>query len=337
MKKFIILLGLLFVMVGCGKNDESKILKEFTNSIDEAKSYQLTGKLTITRNENKYTYDVTSSYKKGDFFKVSLINTTNNHEQIILKNKDGVYVLTPNLNKSFQFKSEWPYNNSQVYLLQPIVTDLKNDKTKKFKETKNGYVFTTKVNYINDKNLVKQKVYLDKNIKLKKVEVLNNNNEKVMIFKIKDIDMNLRFSNNYFTVDKKYSDNNSKNNNKNEKKQDNNKEKTTSVSDNAVYPMYVPTDTYLSSKDVVKTDDGERVIMTFAGENPFTLVQGVSAKDTDYVYGDPYIVLDTVGAVTDESVMWVSNNIEYYVTSEVMDTNELLTVAESINVKAVSK
>lgn len=336
MKKIIILFGLLFIMVGCGKNSETAILKKFTSRVDSAKSYQLTGKLTIIRNENKYTYDVTSSYKKSDLFKVNLKNTTNDHEQIILKNKEGVYVLTPNLNKSFQFKSDWPYNNSQIYLLQPIVTDLKNDKSKKFKSTKKGYIFTTKVNYINDKNLVKQKIYLDKDANLTKIEVINSNNEKVMIFKIKDIDMNPKFSDNFFKLDKKYLNETKQSNSKKQTKSQE-KTKTTSLSEDLVYPMYVPTDTYLSSKDVIKTDDGERVIMTFAGENPFTLVQGVSSKETDYVYGDPYIVLDTVGAVTDESVMWVSNNIEYYVTSDVMDTNELLTVAESINVKAVSK
>jgi len=42
--------------------------------------------------------------KKKDMYKVSLTNKANNHEQIILKNNDGVYVLTPSLNKSFKFQ-----------------------------------------------------------------------------------------------------------------------------------------------------------------------------------------------------------------------------------------
>ena len=264
-------------------------------------------------------------------FKVCLKNTTNNHEQIILKNKDAVYVLTPNLNKSFKFKSEWPYNNSQIYLLQPIVTDLKSDKKRTFKETKNGYIFTTKVDYTNDKSLKKQRIYLDKDVKLTKVEVLDDNNNVVMKFTVKDINMKASFSNNYFDLDKKYLNS--------EKNSDNNKkEQTTSKLDEEVYPMYVPADTYLSSQDVVKTDEGERVIMTFAGESPFTLVQeSMDTKTTDYISGDPYLILDTVGAITDDSVMWVSNNKEYYVASDAMDIDELLTVAESINVKAVAK
>ena len=174
MKKILLFLGLLFILVGCGKNSEDDVYKTFANSVNNCKGYHMTGSLEIVRNENKYTYDIDSSYQKSDYFKVSLTNKTNNHEQIILKNDNGVYVVTPNLNKSFKFQSEWPYNNSQIYLLQPLVTDLENDDTRTFKTNKHGYVYTTKVNYTNDKELVKQKIYFDKDIKLTKVEVLNN-------------------------------------------------------------------------------------------------------------------------------------------------------------------
>ena len=56
-----------------------------------------------------------------------------------------VLVVTPSLNKSFKFQSDWPYNNSQIYLLQPIIRDLKNDDKRTFEETKDGYIFTVKV------------------------------------------------------------------------------------------------------------------------------------------------------------------------------------------------
>lgn len=74
-----------------------------------------------------------------------------------MRNKDGVYVLTPSLNKSFKFQSEWPYNNSQAYLLQTILKDLKEDTNRVFEENNDGYVFTTKVNYTSNKNMDKQK------------------------------------------------------------------------------------------------------------------------------------------------------------------------------------
>lgn len=72
-------------------------------------------------------------------------------------------VLTPSLNKSFKFESEWPYNNSQVYLLQSVVNDINNDKALSFEEKDDRYVFTTSVNYPNNRSLVKQMIYFDKN------------------------------------------------------------------------------------------------------------------------------------------------------------------------------
>ena len=89
-------------------------------------SYYMKGNLSIISNEDNYLYDVEVSYEKENKFKVSLTNKVNNHTQIILRNDEGVFVLTPSLNKSFKFQSDWPYNNSQGYLLQSVIEDLKS-------------------------------------------------------------------------------------------------------------------------------------------------------------------------------------------------------------------
>ena len=114
---------------------------------------------------------------------------------------------------------------------------------------------------------------------------------------------------------------------------------SSSTIDEVVYPMYVPVNTYLSNQDKVSTENGERVILTFSGETPFLLVQETASINdtTDFVYGDPYLILDTVGAVTDYSVSWVSNGVEYNVVSDTMNVDELITVAESISTVSVGK
>ena len=53
-------------------------------------------------------------------------------------------------------------NNSQSYLLQTILMDIKKEKEKEFAVNDNGYVITTKVNYTSNKELVKQKYTLIK-------------------------------------------------------------------------------------------------------------------------------------------------------------------------------
>ena len=54
-----------------------------------------------------------------------------------------VIVLTPSLNKSFKFQSDWPYNSSQSYILQPLLEDMENEEEQKYKKTApyNGAAF----------------------------------------------------------------------------------------------------------------------------------------------------------------------------------------------------
>ena len=72
-----------------------------------------------------------------------------------------------------------------------------------------------------------------------------------------------------------------------------------------VYPMYVPTDTYLSAQDVVKTEDGERVILTFTGESQFILIQENSSIKNNDSY---YVNLTTSAKALCQKRFRISNN-----------------------------
>ena len=78
--------------------------------------------------------------------------------------------------------------------------------------------------------------------------------------------------------------------------------------------------------------------MTFQGDSSFILVQENVSKEKEFTvvpsYGEPYLLIDTVGALTDTSYTWISNGVEYYIVSDVMSKQELLEVAKSINVVA---
>src|SRR5574344_1449033 len=150
----------LIFLTGCGKKSEGDVLKSYTSAVEKAKSYYLNGKMELVNNEDVYTYDISVSYEADDNYKIELVNTVNNHEQVILRNSEGVYVVTPSLNKSFKFQSDWPYNNSQVYLLSSLLDDINNTENSEFKEIDNGYTITTNVNYPNNKKLVKQIIIL---------------------------------------------------------------------------------------------------------------------------------------------------------------------------------
>ena len=328
-KKNIIFLCVFFMLCGCTNSNEKELVKNFDKKINKVNNYELTATLQIFRNEEKFTYDVTSTYQKENNFRVKLTNKTNSHEQIILKNNEAVYVLTPSLNKCFKFQSDWPYNNSQIYLFQPIILDLKNDSEKKIAKNKEGYVVESKVNYSNEKDFEKQRVYFDLEKNITKIEVLDNSDNLKMILDVINVEYDKNLESNFFDVNT-YVKN----------MEDKKTEETTSKNiEEIVYPMYVPSETYLTSQNVIDTETGERVILTFSGESQFTLVQEnvLTNFNESFIYGEPYLILDTIGTISDSSVSWISQGVEYSIISDTMSIDELLTVAQSISVEPVGK
>lgn len=334
MKKIIILgtiIMLLFV-TGCGKKGADDIIKELDKKISSATTYQLEGALQITNNDDTYNYDVVVSFEEPSKYRVSLTNTSNDHEQIILKNDEGVYVVTPSLNKSFKFQSDWPNNNSQVYLLDSLLKDIKNDEERVFEETNDGYIIMTKVTYPNNTNLVKQKITLDKDLNFKTVEVLDSNDIPQMIMQFNSIDLKANFDDNFFDLDSiiEQIDMDENNNSGTEEETE-----ESNVIDDIIYPLYIPTGTSLVDKEKVAKTDGERIILTFDGEKPFLLVEETVSIEDEFsvipTYGEPFLLADTVGALSSNSITWVSNGIEYYIVSDAMSQIELIEIANSIS------
>ncbi|MBR4618243.1 MAG: outer membrane lipoprotein carrier protein LolA [Bacilli bacterium] len=324
MKKIIgFLIILILITTGCGKYSEDDVINDLDKKVNN-NNYYLEGNLEIVNNDEVYNYDIDVSYKKSDNYKVRLLNKSNNHEQIILKNSDGVFVVTPALNKSFKFQSDWPYNNSQIYLLQSIVTDIKSDNKKEFKEEKNGYTFITEVNYPNNRKLVKQEISMDKKLNIKKVKVYNENNVPLMTMTFKKIDTSPTFKKDYFTLDTVM-----------ESSLNTDNTKTASKLDDSIYPLVLPTGTKLSNEEKVKKTNGERVILTFDGEKPFLLVEETANVFDEFTIvptsGEPYILQDTIGVLGENSLTWATGGIEYYIVSDVLNQNELVEIASSIS------
>ena len=335
--------------------------------VENSESYYLSGNMELVNNEDVYTYDISVSYKKDDFYKIELTNVINNHRQIILRNEEGVYIVTPSLNKSFKFQSDWPYNNSQVYLLSSLLDDIMNDENRIFEVNDSGYIFTSVVNYPNNEKLVSQKIYFDKDYLPTKVEVIDSDGNKQITMVFDKIDLKTSFNDTYFDLnsildtenvedENKNSDSNNdkttNTDNNNETQEPNNEVsgnneqstselKETATIDDIIYPMYLPVNTYLTSQERVFTENGERLILTFTGDSSFTLVEETvsysSRPEIIPTYGDVELIGNSLAVINDNSANWFDNGIEYYVVSDVMSTEELLQVVKSISVLPVSK
>ena len=378
LKKIIgLTLAILLLVTGCGEKSGEDVVKSVSDKVSEASSYNLKGNMEIYADEETFTYSIEVDFLKDNFYKVKMVNQTNNHEQIILRNSDAVYVITPSLNKSFKFQSEWPENSSQAYILASILSDINNDSNKTIEEVDGSYIVKSVVNYPNNPDLTYQKTTMDKDGNLKKNEIYNNKDELKMKVTFTSIDYKASLKeddflleeyitndteNNTETKEENNTENKKETNETEEQKKENQTEEKketdcegdackqeetdngacegdacteeTGSIENILYPLYVPSNTYLSSSDKVDTDVGDRIILTFAGDKNFVLVEEAATVAEEFeiipVYGDPLIVNDIIGALGANSLSWTKDNISYYLTGTDLSTEELLTIGESI-------
>lgn len=312
------------LLFGCSKTSSKKIVSEFKKAINSDK-YEIVGQMDIVSNEELYHYDVTVDYMEGDFYKVNLINKDNKHEQIILKNEDGVYVITPELNKSFKFQSEWPYNSSQAYILSSLVKDLEDDDNVLLEERGEDYVLTSSVNYPNNSSLVSQKIILDKDYLPKQIEVYNKEGIVNITFIISKIDFKPNINKENFDIKSTVS------------------EDCCSVSkiESVVYPMYLPEGTLFKNEETIKTDSSERVILTFAGEKSFILIEEASKAPKEFevttTSGELVFYENVLGNLTGTTLNWTQDGKDYYIIGENLTNEELLKVASSTSAAAITK
>lgn len=162
----LLLAGLMvfFVLAACGTKTQEDVVRDLNGKLAKLSSYKANAKMTLQMGTEPQTYEVQIWHKDPSFYRVNLKNAKKDQSQMILRNDQGVFVLTPALNKSFRFQSNWPQNSSQAYLYESLIKDIIQDKQAKFTSTKDHYVFETKTRYQNNKMLPLQEITINKKI-----------------------------------------------------------------------------------------------------------------------------------------------------------------------------
>jgi len=327
MKKIWLFLICILMLTGCAEKKNTNIIKNFTDSVKKSKSYKLTGKMELLNDEEVFNYTLDVSYLKDNYYKVEMVNTTNDHKQIILKNKEGLYVVTPSLNKSFKFESNWPDNSSQAYILSSIIKDIENDENAQIIQDDKNYIIKSEVNYPNNDDLNYQKIYLDDKYNIKSVEVYGEADLPKIKVIFDDVDLKAGLKENEFDL------NNFVNNDTCEEEKCESKETIKEI-EAAIYPLYTPSNTYLSSSEVVNSEEDTRVILTFSGDKNFVIVEESSSSFDEHevipIYGEPLMLNDTIAALSSNSMYWTSDNIDYYIVSDDLSVSEMVFIASSL-------
>jgi outer membrane lipoprotein-sorting protein len=323
---------LVFVLAACGAKSQEDVIKELDKKMEELSSYKAEAKMTLTTGSEPQVYDVEIWYKQPSYYRVNLKNAEKEQNQMILRNDEGVFVLTPALNKSFRFQSDWPKNGSQAYLYESLVKDILNDSNASFKATKNHYVFETKTNYQNSKMLPKQEIILNKkDLSPVSVKVMDTDMNPLLTVEFSKVEFNAKFDKNAFDTAK----------NMTRAQLD---VPTIAQESNGtlevMYPFDLPAGVEPIEEKEIATENGKRIIMTFGGEKSFTLIQEnarvLPAMSTpSFIKGEPVDLGFAIGALTDHSLTWSYNGVDFTLASNDLTPEEMMMIARSVQGTAI--
>lgn len=315
------------LLVGCGSKSQEDVLEALNDKTEKMKSYKMTAKMTFESGEEPQKYAVEIWHKKPSFYRIKIENENDEQSQVILRNDEGVFVLTPALNKSFRFQSDWPENNSQIYLYESLVNDVLNDSERSFSAKDDAYVFKTKTNYQN-KNLFEQEItFTRKKLEPKKIKVVDQDMNTLVTADFKKVEFNPEFDDDAFDMERNMTSADLEIPTMAETEQ-------TEVS--PLYPEYTA-GTNLSDEKEVTRDGEKQLVLTYAGEDEsFTLIQkkaevAVEASaPVHFANGEPVDLGFIVGIKTGDTISWTFNGMDFLLASKDLDEEEMLAVARSV-------
>lgn len=334
-KKLLLLvtgLMVLFVLAACGSKSQEDVRNELNSKLGNLSGYKVNAKMTLKMGSDSQVYNVEIWHKDPTFYRVNLVNAQKDQSQMILRNEQGVFVLTPALNKSFRFQSDWPQNSSQAYLYESLIKDIIADKNAKFSATKDYYVFETKTRYQNNSMLPSQEVKLNKSdLSPAVVKVMDPDKNALVTVEFSKMQFNASFNKDDFDMKKNMT-----------RAQlglpamANAKDSSFTVK----YPTVNIAGTKLIEEKDIKLENGKRVILTYNGKKSYTLVEEkVTDKEVsaspELMDGDLVDLGVTIGAVTDHSISWTMNGVDYMIASKNLTKDELVEAAKSVQGEAV--
>ncbi|MFA8439947.1 outer membrane lipoprotein carrier protein LolA [Pueribacillus sp. YX66] len=331
MKKTIVTIVSTFIfatlLVGCGSKSQEDVLEALSEKTEKMQSYKMTAKMTFESGDEPQLYDVEIWHKKPSYYRIKIENDNNEQSQIILRNDEGVFVLTPALNKSFRFQSDWPENNSQIYLYESLVNDVLNDGERSFKAKDDAYVFKTKTNYQN-KNLFEQEItFTKKKLEPKQIKVMDQDMNVLVTADFDKVEFDADFDDDAFDMDRNMTS---------AKLEVPTMAEIEQVETSPLYPEYTA-GTNLSDEKEVTRDGEKQLVLTYTGEDEsFTLIQkkadvAVEASaPVHFVSGEPVDLGFVIGIKTGDTISWTYNGMDFLLASKDLDEEEMVAVARSV-------
>lgn len=325
MKKKLIIAAIVLILliVGFILFKPKSFSKEFEATMSNLTSYTLKGEMELNKGEEIKHYLLEVHYKKGiddDLYKVSLFDKNLNQEQILLRNPDGVFVITPSLNQIFKFEGEWPMNSPKPYLIQTMADIIRNEKSE-ITQTKEGATILTPVSYPNNKNYISQEMFFDNEAKPCTIQIYDEDKTVQLRLVFENVSYNNDISDDVFTAPKELAGNVSLN--------------TINESDLPLYPVSI-FDSKLASVNEMQINGEVRHVLEFSGEKNFTIIESIkeakNETETVFVAGEMIDALDIIGIYDGSSMSTYHQNIEITIFSSDLSQEEMMNVLASLQV-----
>lgn len=319
MKKILsgLLLALMLLFVSCSNSDNTNEVTKVTKYLGDLNSYSLTSTMSINRADKKVSMDVCVDYLAPSYYKVSFKNKDN--EQLIIKNNDGVYVLTPSLNKQFKFDSDWPLNSSHAYLLEAICKDIKAD-SNAVGTTESGVInIECGITHKTNQNLSKMRYTCEeKNLTPKRTVFMNENKEEIITVDFNTFNPNSNLNKDHF----------------NEKQYLANVEEGPTGSEPANVAVTVG---YVIEGNTLNTSTttDNTTILVYSGEKPYTIIVQEANAYAEVVVFDNYdnfeVLTSGLCFINDNSMKYFLDNYEVTIYSNSLSIEEYLNIASTIS------
>ncbi|MGN7386478.1 LolA family protein [Sporosarcina sp. SAFN-015] len=321
----LLLVAIMTLLAACGSPSKEDVMKKLSGKWNETKGYELQATMEIKTGSEPRVYDVTVWHTKPDFYKVNVSQAGSQDSQMIVRNEEGVFVITPSLGKTYKFQSDWPTQNSMPYLIGTLSDDIKADKNSTMQEKDKTYIFETASRNNHKKVLPTQQIHIDKKTLLPKyVSVMDENKEEKIRVTFNKITLGVEHKASDYAVDMEG--------------QPVKKPQSTEDGQTGMMKYYPNLDWEgtVVEEEMVATENGVRTFMTFSGaDKEFVVVQEpAETPDNELpvsIEGDPVDLGFTVAALTANSIRWEQDGVAFFVASSTLTPDELIEVASSMH------
>jgi outer membrane lipoprotein-sorting protein len=324
MRKYFIWLFALVLMVGvglagCGTQTSDSVKKDLNHLSQNLKSYKSTAMMSVKMQNSIQKYYIETWYQAPDQYKIMLGNENKDISQVILKNPEGIFIVSPQLKKSFRFKGEWAENQGHIYLYHSVIKRIIDSKDLHFSKENGAVAFDMPMSPENPL-VARQKIELDsKTLYPKVVTLLDKQDSPIVTVQYDSFKTGLTFSKDDFDPNKAMA----------LAKNDDVAVIAGQKDFGVVEPTYLPEGT----KKLDDTETDHSILIRYDGTHNVTLEEerpqpedNAFTNGTLYdIYGVPAVVTGSQDART---MYWLFDNVQYSLSSS-LPISELEKVAAS--------